>query len=93
MQLYGLKENNLYYENNDGIIRWDVTSGTRKLIFEFKENGVLDVYKKQLVLRSDDTTVLRVYGQINGEFEDWLLVMSDKPVDKNDPVRVVSLTN
>ena len=93
LQLYGLKENNLYYENNDGIIRWDVTSGTRKLIFEFKENGVLDVYKKQLVLRSDDTTVLRMYGQINGEFEDWLLVMSDKPVDKNDPVRVVSLTN
>lgn len=37
--------------------------------------------------------MLRVYGQINGEFEDWLLVMSDKPVDKNDPVRVVSLTN
>lgn len=93
LQLYGLKENNLYYENNDGIIRWDVTSGTRKLIFEFKENGVLDVYEKQLVLRSDDTTVLRMYGQINGEFEDWLLVMSDKPVDKNDPVRVVSLTN
>ena len=92
IQLYGMKGNELYYENNDGIVRWDIASGERKLIFAFNENGVQNVYRTQLVIRNNAAPVLRMYGWVNEQFEDWLMVMSEQPVEKADPVRVVSLT-
>ena len=55
MKLYGLKQNNLYYEDEQGIVRWDIASGGRKLIFIFNKNEVQDIYDKQLILRDNDT--------------------------------------
>ena len=41
-------DNELYYENAEGIVRWDIVCGERKLVFGFVENGIQDYYKKQL---------------------------------------------
>lgn len=91
VQLYGLKQNNLYYEDNQGIVKWDITSGERKLIFIFNENEIQDIYDKQLILRDNASPLLRIYGYVNGQFQDWLLTLSEDPVEKEDAVHVACL--
>ena len=91
-QLYGMQGNLLYYEGRSGIIRWDVVSGTRQLVFRFDENGVSNLYDTMLVFQEGKTPILRAYGIINDEEEDWLMVLSDEPVERQDAVRVVCLT-
>lgn len=93
VKLYGLKQNNLYYEDEQGIVRWDIASGERKLIFIFNKNEVQDIYDKQLILRDNDTPLLRIYGYVNGQFQDWLLTLSKEPVEKADAVHVACITD
>lgn len=93
VKLYGLKQNNLYYEDEQGIVRWDIASGERKLIFIFNKNEVQDIYDKQLMLRDNDTPLLRIYGYVNGQFQDWLLTLSKEPVEKADAVHVACITD
>lgn len=94
-QLYGMQGSYLYYEDEDGIVRWDVVSGNRQLVFRFAENGVFDVfqhYSTMLLLREGKAPVLRNWGWVNGEEDDWLMVLSEEPVELPGAVRVVSLT-
>lgn len=49
-QLYGMQGNYLYYEGQYGIVKWDVVSGTRQLVFRFTENGVSSSYQTMLFL-------------------------------------------
>lgn len=87
-QLYGIQGNYLYYEGQNGIVRWDVASGTRQLVFRFDENGINKIYQTMLVLREGMNPILRTYGTVNGEEEDWLVVLSEEPVQKPDAIRV-----
>lgn len=91
-QLYGMQGNNLYYENRKGIVRWNVASGTRQLVFRLEENGVSNLFNTMLVMRDGELPVLRTYGTISDEEEDWLVVLSEDPVERPDAVRIVSLT-
>ena len=91
-QLYGMQGNDLYYENRTGIVRWDVASGTRQLVFRFEENGVSNLFHTMLVMRDGKLPVLRTYGTISDEEEDWLVVLSEEPVERPDAIRIVSLT-
>lgn len=91
-QLYGMQNNYLYYENRNGLVRWDVASGTRQLVFRFEENGVSNLFNTMLVMREGQMPVLRTYGTISDEEEDWLMLLSEEPVERPNAVRVVSLT-
>ena len=39
-KLYGMQGNSVYYQVSEGIIKWDIQSGKRNLVFSFRENGV-----------------------------------------------------
>lgn len=93
-QLYGMRENYLYYGGPEGIVEWNIVSGERKLVFRLRENGVdnrkLDT---SLAFREDGTPVLRMCGVIDEEEEDWMLVLTQERIERADAVRVVSLTS
>lgn len=91
VQLYGMQGNALYYENDGGIVRWDVESGERQLIFSFSENGVSRIYNTMLVLREGKAPILRTYGKVNDVWEDWLVELSEEPVEHAEAIRIVSL--
>lgn len=91
-QLYGMQDNDLYYENGFGIVKWNVASGIRKQVFRFDQNGVSDSFGTMLVLREGRTPVLRLWGTVDDETKDWLVTLSEEPVERPDAIRVVSLT-
>lgn len=93
-QLYGMQDNYIYYEGQSGIVRWDIVSGSRQLVFQFVENGVFDstyFYPTMLLLGEGRPPILRFYNPFDSE-DDWLVVLSEKPVEQSGAVRVVSLT-
>lgn len=90
-QLYGMQGNYLYYEGQSGIIRWNVSSGIRQLVFRFDENGIYKIYHTMLVMQEGKAPILRTYGTVNGEEEDWLVMLSEEPVERADAIRVASL--
>lgn len=92
-QLYGMQGKDLYYGIPEGIVRWDTVSGERKLVFELKENGVDKMMDTALVFRDDGTPVLRMWGVIDEEEEDWLLVLSQERIERADAVRIVSIVS
>lgn len=92
-QLYGMQGNDLYYEGQYGIVKWNVVSGERRLVFRFDENGITGVTDFMLVLRDGKSPALRFHGTVNGQEYDWITAMSEEPVDRPEAVRVVSLAD
>lgn len=92
-KLYGMQGNDLYYENGEGIVRWDIASGSRRLCFRFDENGVSGDFDKTLIFREGQPPVLRARGVVNDAEEDWLLALSVEPVEQQETVRIVSLAD
>lgn len=93
-QLYGMQGNCLYYEGDSGIVRWNVASGERQLVFRFAENSIFDMsqqYRTMLLLREGKAPVLRNWGWVDDEEDDWLVVLSEEPEELSGAVRVVSL--
>lgn len=91
VQAYGIQGNDVYYQSFYGIMKWDIVSGDRTLVYNFDENGVSRVYSTMLVLREGEAPILRMYGTINYEEEDWLVVMSDQETELPDETRIASL--
>lgn len=91
-QVYGISGNYMYYESADGIVRWNIANGERQLVFDFTENGVSGKHQTAMVFPDGQLPVLRTYGTIEGEQEDWLFVLSETEVVKSDDVKVVALT-
>lgn len=92
-QSYGLWGNELYYASARGIVRWNIGSGERKLVFSFEENGVSAVCRTMFWLTDNGEPFFRLYGETSGETEDWITGMSATEVIKEDAVRVVSLVD
>lgn len=91
-QLDGVQGTELYYENYYGIVKWDLVSGDRTLVFSFEENSVPRVYNTMLVFRDGQTPVFRMYTVINSNRkEDWLMVLAEQEPEKAEPLQVVSL--
>ncbi|MCM1025359.1 MAG: ABC transporter substrate-binding protein [Roseburia sp.] len=91
-QFYGMEGNDVYYEMPEGIVRWNIESGERTLVFLYRENGIGNGYETMLVLREGQLPLLRIYGEYQGEEPvDWLAPLSDRPVER-ETVRVVDLT-
>lgn len=92
-KLYGMQGNDIYYENYFGIVKWDIASGRRQLVLRFDENGIDSSFQTMMVMREDKAPVVRTWGDINGETEDWLMVLAAEPVERPDAIRIVSLTD
>lgn len=94
-QVYGLQGNDLYYESyeHNGIVRWNLVSGDRVLVFSFAENAVSRVHNTMLIFRKGQPPVFRMYGEVNGTQEDWLVILSEQETVKPDTTRVVSLNS
>lgn len=90
-RLYGMRGNDLYYGLPDGIVRWDVVSGVRKTVFRLRENGVDNMMDTAMTFREDGTPVLRMWGNIDEEDEDWAMMLTREPPETLDAVRIVSL--
>lgn len=94
LKLYGMMGNEVYYQTPSGIVRWDIATGVRQLVFGFSDNGISDVFRNTiLVLREGEPPILRLHAIVNGEEEDWLVRLSTEPVEHLDAVHIVCLTN
>ena len=92
LQMYGIQGNDIYYESFYGIVKWNIVSGDRKLIYRFDENGIPKVYSTMLMLRKEGQPILRMYGTISDEEEDWLVSMSEQETEPPEEIRIVSLS-
>ncbi len=90
-QVYGIQGEDIYYESAKGIVKWNIRTGDRKLVYSFQDNGVAQIYNTMLVLREGKSPVFRMYGTVNGELEDWLVFLSEREVERPDAIEVVSL--
>lgn len=90
-QIYGIQGNDIYYESFDGIVKWNIVSGDRVLIYSFDGNGVSKIYNTMLVLRDGQTPILRMYTTVNDEEEDWLVILSEQETEPPEATRIVSL--
>lgn len=89
----GLWEKGLYYISSKGIVRWDIESGERALVFSYEDNGISSAYQTMLFRGSDGTYRFRMYGEISGRQEDRIAELGSEETAKKDTVRVVSLTD
>lgn len=96
-QMYGMRGNDIYYEVSEGIVKWDIASGRRTLLFSYRENGIGSGYETgyqtMLVFREGQPPLLRLYRALRDEPpEDWLAPLSGEAVTREEAVRVVDLT-
>ena len=91
LRLFGIQENQLYYESHDGIVRWNVASGERKLVFRYDENGVNNYSGICFYLRKEEPPVLKLTNITVSKREEFLEVLSSEPVEKPEAIRLVSL--
>lgn len=90
-QLYGIQDKEVYYESFEGIVKWNILSGERKRIYDFEENGVGKTFSTMLILREEKPPLLRMYGTVHNELEDWLVVLTEERVERHEAVQVVNL--
>ena len=90
-QIYGIQGTTLYYDSYDGIVKWDLVSGNRTLIFSFTENSVSNIYNTMLVFRGGQPAIFRMYGVVNEQAEDWLMPLSEQQPQVAAAIQVVSL--
>lgn len=91
-QVYGISGNTIYYEAAKGLMCWNIATGERQLVYNYSENGVSAKHQTGMILVQGQSPVLRTYGTVEGEQEDWLLVLSETEVAKADAIKVVALT-
>ena len=89
--VYGVQGSNIYYEAWEGIVKWDISTGDRTLVYHFDQDCISRIYRTMLVLREDRPPVLRMYGTVNEETEDWLVALSAKEPEPGNVIRIVSL--
>lgn len=87
--VYGIQGSDVYYEAWEGVVRWNVATGDRTLVYRFSQNDRL--FRTMLVLRDGGAPVLRMYGTMDGEEEDWLVTLSEEEAEPGEAIRVVSL--
>lgn len=91
-QMYGMQENNVYYEMSEGIVQWDTVTGKRTLVFGYQENGIGTGWQTMLAFREGKPPVLRLYRTLHDQTrEDWLAPLSEDVVVGEEAVQIVDL--
>lgn len=89
-KVFGMQGNEIYYEMSQGIVRWNIETGERKLVFVYQENGVATDYRTMLVFRDEEAPILRIYSDSDEE-DDWLALMSYEKISGGETIRMVDL--
>lgn len=95
-QMYGMLGNDIYYRSRkteaDGIVKWDVVSGRRELLFDLREAGLNTGYEILLALREGQPPVSCLSRYIGGERKEWLMTFQEQKPTDSAIVRVADLT-
>lgn len=62
-KLYAMSGSHLYYGTLEGILDWDTESGNRKLLFHYKDNGILNTSNIMLAFDGEGKPLLRVVSE------------------------------
>ena len=89
--VYGVQGSDIYYEAWEGIVKWNVSSGDRTLVYPFDQDCISRIYRTMLVLREDQPPVLRMYGTVNEETEDWLVALSENESEPGEAIRIAGM--
>lgn len=88
LKMCGLLGDDIYYISVRGIVKWNIKSGSRVQVFDFKEAGMSTQYQVTLALRPGQTPVLR----LRKGGMDWLAVLEDHEVSAGEAIWVANLT-
>lgn len=89
LAVYGIQGSDVYYEAGEGIVRWNLVSGARTMVYRFSQSDKL--FRTMLVLRDGDAPVLRMYGLVDDQQEDWLVSLSEGVAEPGEAIRVADL--
>lgn len=96
-EIYGMQGNDIYYRTQNietnGIVKWNVVSGKRDLVFDLKESGLGNSFHILLVPRKGQTPVLYLssYKMKEGQWKEWLMTLQEQKPTDSEAVRVSDL--
>lgn len=92
-KMCGLLGDDIYYETTYGIIIWNIKSGKRVQVFDYKAAGLDTGFQTMLALRPGQTPVLRLRKKQGSKTSEWLAVLEDHELPARETIRVVALTD
>lgn len=84
MNWYAMQDNQLFYAENDSLIKWDVLTGNREYLLNFKENGIAEYWNCMIRLDEKGEVYLRNYG----EETEWVAKVSSEDSVYENPLTV-----
>lgn len=86
-KLFAMQNLHLYYGTQDGIIDWDIISGNRSVLFQYRDNAILNTENTMLSFDTKGKPILRVIY----ENEDLLLVLGEES-NERETLRIADLS-
>lgn len=94
-QMYGMLGDDIYYRSKamseDGIVRWNIKSGRRVLVFDFQAAGLGTGYQITLALREGQSPVLRLTRFKDGKTREWITALAQQKPAADGAIRVANL--
>lgn len=99
LQMYGMLGDDIFYRSREGaekgtgegIVRWNIRSGRRVLVLDFRTVGIDTSFQTMLALRDGQAPFIRLTKYKEGRYEEWLTALSEQRMDSGD-IRVADLT-
>lgn len=97
VRIYGMLGDDIYYRSQDfeadRIVKWNVITGERDLVFDLRENGPGTGFDILMSLRRDQTPVLYVTRYKQGQRMEWLVTLQEQKPAETEAVRVSNLVS
>ena len=94
-QIYGMLGDDIYYRmwegSEEGIVRWNIKSGRRAQVFDFRTAGISTSYGTMLALREGRTPVLHLTKSKNGDWREWIAALTQQRPTADGAIRVANL--
>lgn len=99
-QLYGMLGEDIYYRSRietgtsagEGVVRWNIKSGTQEWLFDFQAAGIDMNYQTMLALQEGQPLFLRLTKFKEGKPEEWITSLTDQKPANDGAIRVADLT-
>ncbi len=85
---YMLTENQIFYLNKDNLIKWDVSNGQCRIIYNFSNAGIESSANTDLMLGEDGKLYLRVITKKG----DWIETLCADKLESETPVAIAALS-
>ncbi len=96
-QMYGMLGDDIYYRSQeisaDGIVKWNVKTGRRVRVFDYRAAGIDTGYEIMLALREGQTPVLHLSQSKEGKQREWLSALMEQKPAEDGAIRVVDLVS